>query len=178
MDLAIGFTGTRRGLSYQQLKSLTQAMFSACEASGRVSCFHGGCVGADAQFHGLSMALGASIVVHPATVLPHLRDNYCNSHRVLVREPAPPLVRNKAIVWNSNLVIAAPLELSEQQRGGTWSTWRLAKRAGKMTLLILRDGNCWTGPHPGFGAQTEVDNDGEWLKRLRGQDQGRPDPLD
>jgi len=45
--------------------------------------------------------------------------------------PTPYLSRNRAIVDETEMLIATPAEFTEQQRSGTWSTVRYARACGK-----------------------------------------------
>jgi hypothetical protein len=58
----------------------------------------------------------------------------------MMRPERTYLERNKDIVRESASLIAAPLQAEEQQRSGTWSTVRFARKIGKPVFLILPDG--------------------------------------
>jgi hypothetical protein len=97
---------------------------------------HGDCVGADAQAHELASLLGHRVTIHPP-----------NNNRVRawktspdIRAPKAYLTRNKDIVRETDILIAAPAEPEEQIRSGTWSTVRYARRLGKPVFVILPDG--------------------------------------
>ena len=87
---------------------------------------HGDCVGADEQAHEIAVSLGCSIVLHP----PLSDTQRAFKSALRIRTPKPYLVRNKDIVRETELLIAAPAEASEQHRSGTWSTVRFAPRWG------------------------------------------------
>lgn len=59
---------------------------------------------------------------------------------VVRRAPLAFMDRNQAIVDESEFMIAAPLEFTEQKRGGTWATVRMTRKAGKPLTIVWRDG--------------------------------------
>lgn len=131
---AIGFTGTRRGMSaYQEaeLKRLLQSL-------AWTEFHHGMCLGADEQasFIALNMTIAheRDIIAHPCT-LSHAQSTvafYNHSMPVL-----PSLERNDHIVEACDILIAAPLG-EETQRSGTWYTVRRAREAHKIIYIISR----------------------------------------
>src|SRR5688500_12413561 len=87
---------------------------------------HGDAVGADAEAHDIAAALGCAIVIHPPA-----------EARQRAFKPGPDirpaktyLIRNKNIVRETEMLIAAPAERIEQLRSGAWSTVRFARRLG------------------------------------------------
>ena len=128
---AIGFTGTRRGMTRAQQNALRSLLLS-----GSAKFHHGDCVGADEQAHDIARALGRAVVIHPASI-PEQRAFKSAQD---IREPKPPLVRNKVIVRETDLLIAAPAEAMEQHRSGTWSTVRFARKMGRAVCIIRPDG--------------------------------------
>jgi len=134
----IGFTGTRHGMSEEQRIAVD---VSVCDLIGgdlnlRVHAHHGDCVGADAQFHKIATDYGCKTVGHPPWG--RTRRAFCAFDEV--RSSLPFLERNRAIVSESNFMLAAPLELEEQPRGGTWHTIRLTRKVGKPLAIVWRDG--------------------------------------
>lgn len=153
MTYHIGFTGTRRGMSAAQQRKVEMIIGAAYAANtlpgeGIVG-HHGDCEGADREFHDLFRKVASemgprvtSIVIYPAD---HALRAFCKGDEV--REPKPPLARNRDIVdgvsvinmhWNDDeyemppnrgIMIAAPWEDVPQVRGGTWATIRMARRA-------------------------------------------------
>lgn len=126
-----GFTGTRFGISDRQINTIESLLVVQ-----PFEAHHGDCVGADAQLHALSRLLGARVVVHPP-----IND----AHRALcvgdeARAPLPYMRRNKNIVDACDELIAAPLESAEQERGGTWRTVQLARKAKKRLTIVWPDG--------------------------------------
>ncbi len=137
--MVIGFTGTRTGMNELQKKRLKNFLKKQMKpahthgnGSGSPLFLHGDCVGADEEAHEIARELGMEIHIRPCD-MPASRA-YVDAD---VSHPAqPPLVRNKAIVQECTLLVAAPKEGKEQLRSGTWATVRYAKQAGKPVILI------------------------------------------
>ena len=130
--MRIGFTGTRQGMTAEQARALRDLLRSHPGAA----LHHGDCVGADEQAHDIAVSLGCSVVIHPP--LEDRQRAFKPAPRI--HTPRPYLVRNKDIVRETELLIAAPAEPSEQHRSGTWSTVRFARRQGRAVWLIQPDG--------------------------------------
>jgi hypothetical protein len=75
-------------------------------------------------------------VIHPAFIA----DQRAFKSAQDIRKPKPPLVRNKVIVRETELLIAAPAEAMEHHRSGTWSTVRHARKLGRAICIIRPDG--------------------------------------
>lgn len=138
--LSIGFTGTRHGMNILQIAAVTDIVRDASDWHDHIDAHHGDCRGADAGFHAIVQVLRGhaswSIIVHPAT-----RSEYrafCQGGNIL--KPKPFMARNQDIVDTSTVMIAAPAEATEQQRGGTWATIRMARKAGKPLAIVLPSG--------------------------------------
>lgn len=125
-----GFTGTKNGMTTAQLSTLYD-LLKHC-----TKLHHGGCYGADAEAHAISLHLGIEIRVHPSTLV----STYfpCQHHY----PPFPPLKRNRHIVQSSSLLIAAPRTNYEVLRSGTWAAVRCARRMGRAVTIIQLDGTC------------------------------------
>jgi hypothetical protein len=132
--MKIGFTGTRRGMTDAQIAALRSLLLSS---SGEFH--HGDCIGADAQAHDVAVALGFEPVIHPP-INPAKRAYKC-AQSAHVCEPKEYLARNKDIVRSTEMLIAAPAEDTEQQRSGTWSTVRFARKLGRKIWIILPNGH-------------------------------------
>ena len=95
---------------------------------------HGDCIGADTDFHNLCVAYRSAhpekyikIHVYPP-INPQLR-GFNVADKTL--ELNHYLERNKAIVLNSDFLIACPVDKNKAEvRSGTWSTVRQARRHG------------------------------------------------
>jgi hypothetical protein len=133
--MIIGFTGTSEGLtafSKVSLKTKLEELF----AHGSQEFHHGDCIGADATAHDYAKQIGYKITVHPP-VNPRKR---AFKQGDLILSEQPYLLRNKVIVDSCHILIAAPAEMNELIRSGTWSTWRYARKMGRPILLIKPDG--------------------------------------
>jgi predicted Rossmann fold nucleotide-binding protein DprA/Smf involved in DNA uptake len=126
--LRIGFTGTRQGMTERQKIGLRDLL---APYAGAI-LHHGDAIGADAEAHDIAIELGCAIVIHPPAVETQRAFNTAAE----VRAAKPYLVRNKDIVRETALLIAAPAEATEQLRSGTWSTVRYAKRLGRQVCLL------------------------------------------
>ena len=136
--ISIGFTGTRHGMTDAQRRKvdLLIAEIIGGDVDLHVVAHHGDCQGADAKFHEIAESYGCMTVGHIPT-----DDKY--RAFCAVRKSMPPLPymkRNSAIVAESGFILATPFEMAEQERGGTWATIRMARRAGKPLAIVLPDG--------------------------------------
>lgn len=139
--MIIGFTGTREGMTPKQRNEVigTLREYSA----GITRAHHGGCVGADEQFHSYCIGAGISgrdrLHVWPGHpyrkpwvdyMQADLEGNYTK------HEPAYYLDRNRQFVELCDLIIATPKEDQDPGKGGTWYTIRYAKEIGKQVKII------------------------------------------
>lgn len=102
---------------------------------------HGDCVGADAQAHDLAGRVNAKRIVHPPVD---------NTHRAWVsfydeiREPKSHFARNRDIVDETDVLIAAPPymdDITKDTRGGTAYTVNYARKRGKPVYIVRPDGS-------------------------------------
>ena len=141
MTVKIGFTGTREGMSGMQLEAVRQTLerIEARPFQRRLIEFHhGDCIGADQEAARVAAALGMRIITHPP-IEAGSRAFTQFSHACDVREAKPYLERNRAIVDECELLVAAP-KGPEQRRSGTWTTVRYARKRGKSVIVIDRFG--------------------------------------
>ncbi len=134
----IGFTGTRVGMTHLQ-KVTVRTILNTIPPNGVV---HGDCVGADAEFHDIieslneTRAVSIHITLRPSTL--HDTRAHCLADYEYYAEK--PLIRNKYIVSDSDILIAAPKEFHEIQRSGTWATIRHARKCDKKIFIVYPDG--------------------------------------
>ncbi len=140
---AIGFTGTRRGMTHQQRKAV-RSILDRYE-SGQF-CHHGDCVGADAEFHSIAQHAGHFVIIHPPESNQYRawsKFDYViapENPRDSILPVAPYMVRNRAIVDASDLMIATPWESEERNSGGTWATVRMARAVRKPIAIVWPSG--------------------------------------
>lgn len=129
----VGFTGTQRGMTEAQKKSLDDLLG---EFPYQSEFHHGDCIGADAEAHDIADSLNYSIWIHPP------RNSSRRAFKVAPHfgPPEEYLIRNKNIVNATDFLIACPGEAQMLVRSGTWSTVRYAIRVGKRVRLVLPDG--------------------------------------
>lgn len=106
---------------------------------------HGDCVGADAEFHDICMEVwpeeGFSLVLHPP------ENEYKRAFKTApvqtVRPPKPFLDRNRDIVDEADGMLAAPREMAEKLRSGTWATVRYSRKTSTPLIML------WSTPTTG-----------------------------
>lgn len=138
--MKIGFTGTRKGMNSKQKAALAYHLGGKYNPNGNVH-FHGGCIGADKQFHDFSKQLINTRV----EVLPgHFQNNPDNTQfkancedADFIHESQSHFKRNRQIVDTCDLLIAAPLTNIETT-GGTWYTINYAKKQNKELIILER----------------------------------------
>lgn len=133
--LHIGYSGTRDGMSVDQLETVRLLLQSYTKFNFGFCAHHGDCIGGDQQFHKLCRELQNAlirIVSHPG---PGPLRAFCKADEILPPKPFPD--RNHDIVKASGIMIATPLKDEPQPRGGTWQTIALARSALKRHLQEL-----------------------------------------
>ncbi len=131
----VGFTGTRSGMRRAQRITVDLLLRDM-----RVERFHhGDCVGADAEAHALAMARELYIVLHPPTN--PTKRAFCKGARE-TRDPLSYLARDRAIVAETSLLIAAPRDDSDPGDGGTWYTINYALGASRRVIVVWPNGGC------------------------------------
>ncbi len=125
-----GFTGTQQGMTDGQVESLRLELIRL----GVTRLDHGDCIGGDKQANDVARSLGIQTAGHPPTN-PRKRA-YCECD--IWFEPEAYLERNHAIVDVCAHLFVGPRSNSEQQRSGTWATYRYAKACGRPITIIKR----------------------------------------
>lgn len=128
--MILGFTGTREGMTRLQSAMFVGVLARTCPTEFH----HGDCLGADAEAHALvrEHAPRCRIVIHPGNV-DALRA-HCEGDEI--RRPMAFMTRNIAIVMACEEMAATPKSRAEEIRSGTWSTIRMARRAGKVVHMV------------------------------------------
>lgn len=128
----IGFTGTRDGMTLPQMQGFVSLLLDI-----QSDQFHQGCcVGSDEEASIAARNQGLWVVGHPPINRKHLSTFQSDEER----EPEEYLVRNKAIVNASQVMIATPGGMVEVLRSGTWATIRYARAAKRPVYIIFPDG--------------------------------------
>ena len=133
--LKVGFSGTRYGLSPAQWYALSETLSIALGDIGEIH--HGDCVGADKDAHMMAVKLGIPIVIHPPEN-PAMRA-WCGKAAEM-RPPLPYMTRNRAIVDETEILIAAPARLEPVKSSGTLLTLEYARKCERPVGLICPDG--------------------------------------
>ena len=131
---AIGFTGTRNGMTMTQKHILGDGLFWL--RSFAEEFHHGDCVGADEEAASLAKGFGYQIVGHP----PDERGARAFFQSDISLPEKPYLERNHAIVDATQILIACPFEVEEVLRSGTWATIRYANQSNKPIVVISPNG--------------------------------------
>lgn len=122
--ISIGFTGTRRGMTGFQRDMVKWHLNNWWTYYDEIILHHGNCVGSDRELVLLAKDLvGFRIIGHPM-VGGNWQASTSNNDETL--DARPPLIRNKAIVVSSQILLATPREHHEVLRSGTWTTIRYA----------------------------------------------------
>jgi len=132
----VSFTGTRKGMTPEQRNMF---FVSLIEFDADL-LIHGDCVGADSDAHDIAADLGIPTRLRPCD----LEDLRAYRSSGDIRDPKPPLERNREIVDDGDVLVATPDSFEERQRSGTWSTVRYAKGRGKKVFIIWPDGTATT----------------------------------
>lgn len=144
--MIIGFTGTREGLTNQQLAWLVTT-FEAGRQDGTITqVHHGACVGADAAVHAQAIELEIPVHVWPPVNPKYLAAECVTGHKtvpVFVHAPMPYLDRDRQIVGATYGLIALPKQNEQPDRmlwGGTWYTVDFAERTSKPVIICYPNG--------------------------------------
>lgn len=135
----IGFTGTRRGMTFMQRHRVNGLVWRGRADKGS-EAHHGCCEGADTEFHAISYDAGYRLHGHPPKN-PVYRARLTFRLSDILHPEKPYLERNRDIVDACEVLIAAPGEDEEQLRSGTWSTVRYGRKAGRCIIIVRPDGS-------------------------------------
>jgi hypothetical protein len=143
----------RVGMTHEQLTRVELILLGIAKVHGApMYAHHGDCVGADAEFHDIAYKLGYHVVIHPPIDSEHRA--WCGSQCPEGhdwRQPMTHFARNRAIVDECDILIAAPYEDQSQPRGGY--TVRYAARDGKDRVIVRPGGSCLTLVRGGLPAE-------------------------
>jgi len=127
----LGFTGTRALTS--DMEVLLDSYLTA--RAGCIVLHHGACQGADEFAHQIAVDNHIPVVVHPPTDTKWEMRDLKEQPGVTIMPRQPYLVRNRAIVNATAMLLAVPAG-PEKVRSGTWSTVRYAKKQGKSVYTL------------------------------------------
>lgn len=137
--LGVSFTGTQVGMTGKQVDTLTSILATIERPFFGI---HGDYIGSDAQFDSIArLAVEFShMVVRPMRNAGSKRAHCWLGADDTVHEPREPLLRNRDIVDDGEVLFATPKEPNQVLRSGTWATVRYATSAGKPIIVILPNG--------------------------------------
>lgn len=131
----IGFTGTRKGMTYAQLQEV-RGFLVTLKDDLRLKAVHGDCVGADEEFHKICRDIDIWVQQRPCT-----RTEFrAYTDAPELEGPQEPLLRNRRIVRGCDVLLACPHTMTEQGHGGTWYTIREGRRKNKQVVIVYPDG--------------------------------------
>lgn len=134
--MKVGFTGTRKGMTRQQMHGLYAMlqMAKADELGPKLAEFHhGDCIGADYEANIIATVLGFFTQAHPPT--DEKARAFCKCDQVWAAHPY--MIRNGNIVDACDMLFAAPYdEEIVSPRSGTWATIRMAREANKKVVML------------------------------------------
>ena len=140
MDIHIGITGTRNGMTLKQIEIFTEKFMVhvlSKQHDDRIVFHHGDCIGADAEAHDVAFDVGCHVVIHPPTNKRFRA--FKTGHET--REDFPYLIRDQMLVDEINILFATPKSMKEEIRSGTWATVRYARKIKKNLIIIYPDGS-------------------------------------
>lgn len=130
----LGVTSTRHGLNANQRKVINYFLSGLYHHHlFEVEVHEGQCVGGDEEISLMARNFGFKIIGHPP-----LNTKLMSSFEPdEMLKPKDYLDRNQNIVETCDVLLAAPLLNLEQQRSGTWTTIRYARKLQKPILYVL-----------------------------------------
>lgn len=142
--MIIGFTGTRDGLTNQQLAWLVTTFETGKQDGTIQEVHHGACVGADAAVHAQAIELGIPIHVWPPVNMKYVAVETLTGHPLVTVHPRMQyLDRDRQIVGRTAGLVALPKHDKQPERmlwGGTWYTVDFAERMSKPVIICYANG--------------------------------------
>lgn len=140
--MKIGFTGSRDGGTPALLGVLNDLVINQFILA--TEFHHGCCVGWDelaCLLVGYCVRLNPDFrrIAHPGD-LEWLTSDVAKTHSELLLPNKPNLARNRDIVNACDWLVACPRTFIEEQRSGTWSTVRYARKTGRRITILYPDG--------------------------------------
>jgi len=140
--MILGFTGTRLGMSKSQRQEVWEFFRVYNQPLGEIElALHGGCLGADVEFHNICNELGIPIQIYPghSAMDPKCRLTQAVLSASIIHPSETHFARNRNIVKKCDHLIACPL--FSEGRGGTWYTIKYAKRCSVPCTILWRNGD-------------------------------------
>lgn len=127
IEAILGITGNRGRITGYQYKQMRELI----EDPAVLAIRHGDCKGADEISHGIALAAGKHIFIHPP--LDKRYRAFCTGppEQVTILKQRPYLWRNTDIVMESHRIAAFPGTAKEVLRSGSWTTIRRARANGR-----------------------------------------------
>jgi hypothetical protein len=142
----LAFTGTRKGMTAAQRRTLRARFMGALLGNGKrpSRVHHGRCVGGDEDVHDLLLAARIPVETWPGHI-PELRAPCLGAE--VDHPPMDCIERNHVMVGLADYLIAAPAGYKEAMQSGTWATCRWARDNGKPVFVVWPDGRLekWGG---------------------------------
>ena len=132
----LGITGTRKGMTERQ-KDMLAHLIAVCVPHQFYTFHDGDCVGVDIEARRMAWDWTYKLIVHPSTATTRA---FLKLGGEEFREPKPPLVRNKDIVDECDLLVACPGGDHEELRSGTWACIRYGRKVKRRTIIIWPGG--------------------------------------
>lgn len=131
----VGFTGTQSGMTAYQKVGVLKLLHGYFQEQPEPRFHHGDCIGADEEAAELARKVGFYIVGWPCTITAKRAHFPSDASHI----PSEPLVRNRAIVLISGVLIATPRTMAEELRSGTWATIRFARKMHRKIEIVWPD---------------------------------------
>jgi hypothetical protein len=138
--MIVGFTGTRHRRMTDEQWSRVIEILTGLDYD---EAHQGDCIGCDEDFFvilwGLREETGKPCTIHawPSTI----KGTNVHSKSDVIHKPMDPIERDKLMVDREDLLIACPYGFEEEQRSGTWTTVRYARKKGIRILIVWPDGS-------------------------------------
>jgi hypothetical protein len=135
--MRVGITATREGLTPPQATRLEEVLRRLSRMDDDPVFAHGDCIGGDAEGHDIAEELGYDIAIYPCNI----KGMRAWKKGSIAMPEKPPLDRNRDIVNFVEVLLVCPKGMYEEQRSGTWSTYRYARTRGLERIIIYPDGS-------------------------------------
>jgi len=145
--MKLTFTGTKLGMTSAQRTTVLIVVRDHVRVGEWTHAIHGCCEKSDRDFHEIAWSLKLARELHPGTEEQRLwAVNHMDTQRDTVfpvpLDANPQLTRNRTMVDRGGILVAAPRQMHEVLRSGTWATIRYARNLGREIVF------CWpNGTH-------------------------------